>query len=582
MHFAILGPVEVELDGRAMPTPRAQQRGVLGYLLTHANTSISVLELIDAVWGGAPPATARAQIYTMIANLRRQFRDMGEPERLQAGQSGYQITVGPGELDADVFDGLRVDAARAERERDLATAEKLLILALDLWRGSALKDATGAYVDLWQAQLDEKRLLAQESLAHVWLAMGKHGELAAEIPGLLARYPYRESLFRPYMLALYRCAREPEALQVGRELAGRLAEEFGIDPTEQTSELISAMLRHDPALDWQPFRGAATIEATVGQGPAPTDPVAGPLRDLPYRPLFVGRHHELAELDAAWTHARERRRGAMVLLHGPAGSGKSALATEWAYRHRGEFPDGTLYVDAGSRERTDDPRLTDPEADFLLVIDGERSSAAVRSRLPSSVRATVVVTSTRRLDGLVLHEAAHPVFVGPMEAEDAVALIEATVVHAGRFADRASTFALAERCDHWPLALRIAAARMSCEPGLTVAGLVDEMADPAAALDSLRLRGDRYSLNDALESTVELLSVEAREAINQIGSGSKPNRDREHGLDGLEHRAEELVRVLPELLSSGLARFREGGLTVLPLFAEHLRRRSGTPCVDGA
>lgn len=66
---------------------------------------------------------------------------------------------------------------------------------------------------------------------------------------------------------------------------------------------------------------------------------------------------------------------------------------------------------------------------------------------------------------------------------------------------------LAELCDHWPLALRIAAARISSEPGLTAADLVSEMSEPSAVQDCLRMRSDGYSIVEALKGTADLLSV---------------------------------------------------------------------------
>ena len=503
VEFRILGTVEAVLDGEPMSLPRAQLRGTLGYLLTHANRHVSVAELIDALWGGAAPATARAQVYTMVAHLRRTFRDLGEPERLRAHQSGYLLTVGRGELDADVFADLRAEAASAVPAAELATAEELLVRSLALWRGRALKDATGSYVDGCQAQLEEKRLLAEEDLAEVRLRQGKHRELAAELHGLVARHPYRESMFRPYLLALYRCAREPEALAAGRALSRRLADEYGTDLTDETRALITAILRHDPSLEWRPPDRPPRRDAAV-----PPRASALAHSGLPYRSSFVGRLPELAEMDAALAHAARRERGVMLLLHGRPGAGKTSLAVEWAHRRSGEFPDGVLYHRVRGRDApSDDLRMRDPDANFLLVVDGAVSSSAMRRWLPASTRATVLVLSRRRLDELLLTEAAHPVRIGPMCPDDAVALLENTVVHAHRLVDRPTLLDLAELCDHWPLALRIAAARISSEPGLTAADLVSEMSEPSAVQDCLRMRSDGYSIVEALKGTADLLSV---------------------------------------------------------------------------
>ena len=83
--------------------------------------------------------------------------------------------------------------------------------------------------------------------------------------------------------------------------------------------------------------------------------------------LFLGSDEELA-----WLDRRLGRPGTpgwpRLLLYGPAGAGKSALALTWARRRRDQFPDGQLYADFGSR--TAIRALTPAEVliDFLVAL----------------------------------------------------------------------------------------------------------------------------------------------------------------------------------------------------------------------
>jgi len=59
MEFRILGPLEVLEEGRPVALGGAKQRALLAVLLLHANEVVSRDRLIDELWGGEPPDTAR-------------------------------------------------------------------------------------------------------------------------------------------------------------------------------------------------------------------------------------------------------------------------------------------------------------------------------------------------------------------------------------------------------------------------------------------------------------------------------------------------------------------------------------------
>jgi DNA-binding SARP family transcriptional activator len=60
MEFRILGALEVRDDGdRRIPLGAGKQRAALTILLLHANEILATDHLIDELWGGSPPETAR-------------------------------------------------------------------------------------------------------------------------------------------------------------------------------------------------------------------------------------------------------------------------------------------------------------------------------------------------------------------------------------------------------------------------------------------------------------------------------------------------------------------------------------------
>ena len=59
MEFRILGPLEVEKEGRLIALGGSRQRVLLSALLLHANRVVSRDDLVDAIWGDEPPRLRR-------------------------------------------------------------------------------------------------------------------------------------------------------------------------------------------------------------------------------------------------------------------------------------------------------------------------------------------------------------------------------------------------------------------------------------------------------------------------------------------------------------------------------------------
>ena len=133
---------------------------------------------------------------------------------------------------------------------DAAAARRLLDDALGLWRGPALADV--GYESFAQAEiarLEELRLAALEERIDARLSQGEHALVVAELEQLSAEHPSRERLVGLLMLALYRCGRQSDALEVYTRGRLRLDEELGLEPSPELQRLQEAILRHDPSLE---------------------------------------------------------------------------------------------------------------------------------------------------------------------------------------------------------------------------------------------------------------------------------------------------------------------------------------------
>ena len=92
-------------------------------------------------------------------------------------------------------------------------------------------------------------MAAQEERIDAELGLGRHATLVGELEQLVATHPRRERLLGQLMLALYRCGRQAEALEVYRAARLALADELGLDPSPELQELERRILNQDPELD---------------------------------------------------------------------------------------------------------------------------------------------------------------------------------------------------------------------------------------------------------------------------------------------------------------------------------------------
>ena len=329
MFFSILGPVEMSRGGRSLPIGRPQRRALIGYLLLHTNRVVSTGQLVEALWGGAAPDSARTQVQAGISALRKRFREVGAPDHIATHGDGYVLTTGNGELDLAEFKEA-VTQARAIGEPEEAV--RLLRRALALWRGPAFTGISAAYASVAEIQLEEERLAACEQLADLELALGRLGDAIPGLTRLVDTFPLREQLVERLMLALTRSGRRSDALRVARDLRRRLAEQQGLDPGHSFVQLEHAILTADPALG-RALPPAAVPRPVVRVTPAQLPAVV---------PGFVGRTAELRKLDAMLDGS-----GAAITIVGPPGVGKTALAVAWAHRVADRFPDGQLYINLG-------------------------------------------------------------------------------------------------------------------------------------------------------------------------------------------------------------------------------------------
>jgi DNA-binding SARP family transcriptional activator len=237
LQFRILGPLEVAHESGLVDLGGDQQRSVLAMLLVRVNEVVATESFLEALWDGEPPRHAVASLQNRISGLRKALG----PELIETRPPGYRLRIEPEQLDALQFERLVQQAEGQPAEERAAT----LTQALALWRGDPLADMTfKAFAQEEIRRLNALRLRARSDLAGTQLERGRHAEVVAELESLVSANPLDEAIARQLMLALYRCGRQREALDVYYTARDALVDELGQDPGLELQATHLAILRH--------------------------------------------------------------------------------------------------------------------------------------------------------------------------------------------------------------------------------------------------------------------------------------------------------------------------------------------------
>jgi DNA-binding SARP family transcriptional activator len=274
MQFKILGPLEVGAHDRVVPLGGTKQRAMLGMLLLKANRIVPSSKLLDSLWTGGVPPTARKMLQNAASALRGILAcDDGsaDPPVLLTHTPGYLLHVEPDAIDLNLF-MLTVERGRAHAaQADWESARRALRDALDIWRGPVLADLTET-CSAWPeaAAVQNTHLVAFEELFDAELACGRHREVLAEIELVAGRELSHERLVAQLMLAMYRCGRQLDALDVYHRARLSLIETHGLEPNHELQKLEHLILNQDVRLDWHGGALPALVDSGITAVPWPT------------------------------------------------------------------------------------------------------------------------------------------------------------------------------------------------------------------------------------------------------------------------------------------------------------------------
>ncbi|MFI6291473.1 AfsR/SARP family transcriptional regulator [Nonomuraea sp. NPDC050790] len=339
MRVEVLGPVRAYGDGGApIDVGGARVRALLARLTLAGGEVVPVDTLVDGLWGERPPRESVRALHALVYRLRRA---LGGGEAVELASGGYRLRLGEDDVDARRFEEL---ARRGRGELAAGAggrAAALLGEALALWRGDALADVLDMpFAGTAAARLEELRAGAAEDWFEAELLLGHHGEILAELEAAASAHPLRERLAVLRMRALHAAGRQAQALAVYEDVRRTLAEELGIDPSQELRATHLALLRGSlPRKADSLPREASSLPREADSLPHGADSLprgadeASPRSAVAPGRLpasltgFVGRQEELELLAGLLRSSR------LVTVVGPGGVGKTRLAVEAASRH---------------------------------------------------------------------------------------------------------------------------------------------------------------------------------------------------------------------------------------------------------
>ncbi|GGT20903.1 hypothetical protein GCM10010286_53090 [Streptomyces toxytricini] len=204
--FSLLGPVQVHQGALTLPLGPPQQRAVLAMLLCRHNTVVGTGELVDGLWGEAPPHTAVGTVRSYVYRLRRILG-----ARITTHGQGYRLRLGHGELDLCRFEDLVAEARGAAADGNPAAGRDGLAEGLALWRGTPLAGLPGPQARIQRERLAELRLSVLVERIELDVLLGRHARLVGELTGLCAEHPRNDRLRALLDTVLERSGRGREA-----------------------------------------------------------------------------------------------------------------------------------------------------------------------------------------------------------------------------------------------------------------------------------------------------------------------------------------------------------------------------------
>lgn len=358
----VLGPVEVGVGG---PRLRGQLALLIAMLALAEGAVVANRDLIEQLYGGRRAATVE-DLRPLVSRLRRLLRELGSAATIVTEPSGFRLRDAT--TDVTMFERL---AAAAFAATAPIRATELAAEALRCWRDE-ISEELSAYPPV--VRLTERRAAVTELRFRTEIELARHRDCVADLLAACRAAPYAEELWRLAMVALYRCGRQADALDIYQEIRCRLADDLGVQPGAALKLAEAQVLTH----------AVPPIETPLAPRAAGGDVASGAL------PRYDDRYVAAPGALTAFTELLRRERQLTVI--GPAGVGKTRLVVEGLSSGALRWPDGIVFCELSPTEDGAGVAATIAAAAGIRVPGGMVAEDALVHALRDGVRLLVLDT----------------------------------------------------------------------------------------------------------------------------------------------------------------------------------------------
>jgi DNA-binding SARP family transcriptional activator/tetratricopeptide (TPR) repeat protein len=224
----VLGPCAIEhADGSLGPELSSVQRTLLARLAIARPAAVELDELIEAVWGEDPPATAKTSLHNQISRIRRTHG----AGTITTTSDRYELGVA---TDAEAAADALVRIELSVLEGDVVGAHRLASATLELFRGvpfADLDDAHGARER--RVQYEELHRSLETIRLETAIGAGLTGWAVPEAERLVAATPHDERRWALLVRSLGATGRRGDALGAYDRARRVIATELGLLPGDE-------------------------------------------------------------------------------------------------------------------------------------------------------------------------------------------------------------------------------------------------------------------------------------------------------------------------------------------------------------
>lgn len=363
-RISLLGGLRAERGDNTLTRFRSQKfAALLAYLALFPRRVHTREELADLLWPDADVESARGNLRTALASLRRDLEPEDVPSGAVLDKRGHvYVRLEPSAIRTDVtaFEEALHFAGRSS----VSTTDKMrhLLEAVSLYKGPLLP----GFYEPWA--LSERDRLA-EAYVKTLFQLSRYAEQDGDLERALD-FARRASTADPLnedaqgqVLRLLMASGQASAARRHFESVERLFEtELDSKPSAELRELLNTPTANFRTVPTIPVAQPVPAPLPVSATSVPSAPVPTPLINLPTTfTRFFGRESEVAQIQSVLSDGQTR----LLTITGPGGSGKTRLGIEAARTLVADFPGGICLVPL--TDVPDAGRIFDAIADSLGI-----------------------------------------------------------------------------------------------------------------------------------------------------------------------------------------------------------------------